>query len=276
MRKLTTGVIALLILVMIPAALAINIVKPAPGLRDVCGTTYNFSADILTAGSSDNVSFYWNNSGTLTALCSVANATIKDGTSYSCTGSTAGITEGAASIVAIARNATSLSQVEINLSAVLEVDNAGPDVTFASTSTADGNTIDKSDSLDIYVTSDEVLVGSYVKIAGKQYPLLAASETSWYYLFDETDVDEGSYTYSIEVGADNTSCATAGTDLSREIIIGTSKVSSAAGAATGRATQAQAQAAADAAQKTGNRQVFALAAAAVAVYLLFFYKKGKR
>lgn len=280
MRKLLIGVIALLMLVMtVGSAMAINIVKPAPGSRDVCGT-YNFSATIETPGSVANVTFFWNNSGSYTRLCTVTNTSTTPklflNESFSCSASTTVITDGAGSIWVAGYDVETAGTVaEENLSAVLEFDNSGPVITFDGTSTADKAKLAKSSDFDIRITSSEVSTADgYVKINGKMYPLVGELLT-WTYDFTEYDIPDGEYTYQVFPGADNTTCATTGSaQISRTVNIG--KPSSAKVAAITAEQTASDAASALVSKASGSRNVLILAGVAVAVYVLFFHKKKGR
>lgn len=272
-------IILVMLLMTIASATAVLIVKPADSAMDVCGST-NFSATIITAATARNVSFYWNNSGTLVHICSRTNDTVADGLSYSCTASTATITDGAQNLVAKVTNITG-AVVEINVSAVNEFDNAGPVITFASDSTGDGNRVDKSSDFKISITTNEAATAPYVTISGKQFLLTdGGSSRTWTHTFTDTELAQGFYTYTITPTTDNTTCATAGTPVSRDVNIKESQgakagslASASAAASAGRSEEVAQQSLLD--NKT--TRTLGLAAVVVVIYMLFFHKKkGKK
>jgi hypothetical protein len=275
MNKPTILAITLIMVMALTAAsaLAINIIKPAPQLQDICSATQNFSATVKTIGSGNNVSFYWNNSGTLTAICSVGNASVGTDASYSCVASTSALS-GQQTIVARFYNSTP-TQVEINLSEGPEFDRAGPVMSFTGANTADKAKIGDPQELDIRVSSNEQLVTPVITINGVGHAMTIGTLTGTYD-FATNDLPSGTFTYTV-TATDNTSCLTAGTPVSRSVNIKPSTSGQQAGIAAAVAGRnAEVTAAAQAASGIDYTKALGLLAIAAVVYMMFFHNKKSR
>jgi hypothetical protein len=272
-------ILLVMLMMTVGSAMAINIVKPAPDTVGVCGT-YNFSANIKTAGSVANVSFYWNNSGTMVPLCSSTNTTSATtflNVSYSCTASTASITDGTALNIYALGKGSGAEVAEQNSSNVATVDNAGPVLTFAGDNVNDGRRIDDASSFKVSMTTNEMATGPYVTIGGVQFNLVDAGDgITWTKTFDANAIPQGAYTYSVNPGTDNTTCLNVGSAKSGKVNIqpqGSTASKAASAGAIGRG--AEATATTTFLGNKNNQQALGLVAVAVVIYVLFFHNKKK-
>jgi hypothetical protein len=107
-----------------------------------------------------------------------------------------------------------------NSSFQIRLDNTGPSLTWHSTNT-DDNEYSYSEDFYIRVTANEQMMGApTVDFKGQEFTLKNSSLFDWYYDFEENDIRDDSYTYTITGGSDNTTCANTGSNtLTRDVNI---------------------------------------------------------